>query len=106
MDTYLKDGVKIPLGSFLGLSLLGGSGPCINLKVIAINNVVSSFTSEFESVGINQTRHSVLIEVASTLDIILPGKREQVTMVTEVLVCEGVIVGKIPEVYIEGSIFP
>jgi len=55
--------------------------------------------------GINQTRHAVYIRVDSSVNVIIPGKSKTVSVKTDVLICEAVIVGKIPEIYLNGSIF-
>lgn len=99
------EGVGVPLGAFSGIFIVTGFGPVIDLDILTAESVICSFYSEFDSMGINQTRHAVYIDVQSTVSVVIPGDRQTVKVCTEVLVCEAVIVGKIPEVYLNGSLF-
>lgn len=98
-------GVGVPLGAFSGISIVAGFGPVIDLDILTAESVVCSFFSEFDSMGINQTRHAVYINVEAEVGVIIPGAAQTVKVDTQVLVCEAVIIGKIPEVYLNGSIF-
>lgn len=99
------EGVAVPLGAFSGISIVAGFGPDITLDILTAENVICTFTSEFESMGINQTRHAVYINVESAVNVVIPSASETVCVTTQVLVCEAVIIGKIPEIYLNGSLF-
>ncbi len=105
ITTACDEGVGVPVGAFSGISLIVGFGPVIDLDILTAESVNCSFYSEFESMGINQTRHAVYIDVESTVNVIIPGDIQTVQVHTPVLICEAVIVGKIPEVYLNGSLF-
>ena len=104
LTEIMSDEIDVPMGSFTGLSLLAGYGPKIKTHLLRADNVVCNFSSTFESVGINQTRHCLYINVTTNLTILVPGKAEGLQLTTEVLICEGIIIGKIPDVYLKGSI--
>lgn len=91
--------IKVPLGSFTGITALSGVGPDIALHVVPIGSVITSFRSNFVSEGINQTIHSLYIDVNVSLSVILPLTTKNLDFVTQVLVCEHFINGKVPEVY-------
>ena len=105
ISSACDEGVGVPLGAFSGISVVAGFGPAIDLDILTAESVVCSFFSEFESMGINQTRHAVYIDVESAVGVVIPGNAQTVKVNTEVLVCEAVIVGKIPDVYLNGSLF-
>ena len=98
-------GVDVPFGAFTGVALISGIGESVNIKVINSQSVICDFVSTFEGKGINQTRHAIYIEVISIVKIVLPFIEKEVSVTTEVLVCDAIIVGKIPEVYLGGSLF-
>lgn len=105
IETQVKKGIYVPFGTLSGISIFSGYGKSFKLDILSADSVVCKFNSIFESVGINQTRHALYINVFSIVNIILPLETKRVEIVTEFLVSEAVIVGKIPEVYLNGSLF-
>ncbi len=98
-----EEGVSVPLGALTGIEALAGFGPSINIKIIPVNRIESRFVSQFTSAGINQTLHSLVIQVVAEISIILPSQTVKKTAVSEVLVTESVIRGNIPDVYLQGG---
>ena len=96
--------IKIPVAKLLGLNIFSGYGPKIKIKLVPYGNTLAEFNTEFVSEGINQTRHTIYIDIASTVNVIIPFNVGAVTSVTRVTVAETVIVGDIPQTYynIEG----
>ncbi|MGN1060900.1 MAG: sporulation protein YunB [Candidatus Coproplasma sp.] len=105
LNKMSAEGILVPLGALTGIEALAGFGKKINIKIIPISNVNCSFVSKFVQAGINQTKHSLYLEVVSDISIILPDKTSNLASTTEVLVCESVISGKIPDTYLQGSLF-
>lgn len=101
----LSKGVPIPILAFSGLSFLSGYGRTVNFKSISVSSVSSDFTSEFVSVGINQTKHSIWVSVKCKVAIFAPLYMKEHEFSSNVLVCESVLVGKVPEIYLNGKIF-
>ena len=99
LDEMGEIGVNVALGAFTGLPFLVGVGPKINLKLTPIGAMTSSFKSNFISAGINQTNHSLYIHLFASVSMILPAYTATIDSVTEVLVAESVIIGKVPQVY-------
>ena len=93
-------GIEVPIGSLSGITFLSGMGPEIRIKVIPVGAVEMSFTSEFESAGINQTKHKILMTIVSNVSVVMPDSNKRVATSTEVLLCESVIIGKIPDTYL------
>ena len=63
--------------------------------------MVTEFKSEFKSTGINQTIHRLYLEVECNVNIITPYDKIGASIVNQVLMCESVIVGRIPGTYYE-----
>ncbi|MBE7089167.1 MAG: sporulation protein YunB [Clostridiales bacterium] len=99
LNRMSAQGIEVPLGAFTGIETLAGFGERINIKIIPISNVECKFVSKFEQAAINQTKHSIYLEIVSDISIILPSKTTNLASVIEVLVCESIITGKIPSVY-------
>lgn len=97
------DGINIPIGTFSGINLLNGRGPSINIKLIPVGDVVCNFLSEFSQAGINQTIHKLYVTIDTQVNIILPLKNNVVKTTTSILICESVIVGEIPQVYLNSN---
>ncbi len=99
----LKDSVDLPIGSFTGIPLFAGRGPNLHIKVVPIGVVSNSYRSEFTSIGINNTLHSLYLNLRIDVSLILPVKSYTINCNTDVLLCESVIVGKIPDTYLNAD---
>ena len=98
-----KKPIKIPLGSFSGVSIFAGLGPKITYEINPYGEVFCYFTSNFETAGINQTYHKLYLIIKIKVNVVLPLKNVLVNSESEVLLCETLIVGKIPEVYLNSN---
>ncbi len=99
------NGIPIPLGALTGIEALAGLGPNIYFRIIPVSSVSCDFFSEFESVGINQTKHSIYLNVIADISIVMPSKTKNFAVVTEILVGESVIIGKVPDTFLQSDIF-
>lgn len=100
IDEYGKKGVGIAVGSFTGIPLFVGLGPEIKLRVTPIGSVYSSFSSEFESAGINQTVHRIYLNINTNVGVVMPLFTKKFTTSQHILIAESIIVGNVPEVYL------
>lgn len=91
--------INIPLGTVIGGELLSGRGPKIKLIVDLAGNVLTELESVFESAGINQTCHRIMLRVKCDICIIMPGYTTSSTLETDFCIAETVIVGKVPNTY-------
>lgn len=96
--------VNIPLGTLSGVPLLSEKGPTVSVTVSPIGTVNCTFTSTFETAGINQTLHRIYIHVESRVDLIMPTSHLEVETSTPVLISESVIIGKVPETFLQGGL--
>ena len=99
------NGIPVPLGALTGIEALAGLGPSIHFRIIPVSSVSCDFSSTFESVGINQTKHSIYLNVVADISIVMPSRTENFAVITEILVGEWVIVGNIPDAYLQSDIF-
>ncbi len=99
------NGIPVPLGALTGIEAFAGLGPSINFRIIPVSSVSCDFSSTFESVGINQTKHSIYLNVIADISIVMPSRTENFAVLTEILVGESVIVGDIPDAYLQSDIF-
>lgn len=96
----LKQGVSLPLFAFSGISIISGYGPEICFKSLSLSGVTCDFKDGFVSAGINQTMHSLYIEVVCSYYLNAPIYKKTGECRTSVLLSESIIVGKIPEIYL------
>ena len=92
--------VEIPLGNLTGISLLMGRGPVVPVRIIALTSSRVEFKNSIVSAGINQTKHQINLEVIVDIDILIPWAKETAQVVTEVLIADTIIVGQVPETYL------
>lgn len=99
------NGIPVPLGALTGIEAFAGLGPSIYFRIIPVSSVSCGFSSTFESVGINQTKHSIYLNVIADISIVMPSKTENFAVTTDILVGESVIVGEVPDAYLQSDIF-
>lgn len=98
-----KKPIQIPLGAFTGITLISGYGPPVEIEIFPYGEVGCRFLSQFVSAGINQTQHKIYVQVDTLVNVVLPFRTVRVKMSNEVLVCESVIIGEIPETYLKSN---
>lgn len=90
--------VSVPVGAASGLALLSGFGPDIKLKLSMSGATISEFENVFVSAGVNQTQHSVMLHLKTSVVSVLSGRRVTFDVNTSFCVAQTVIVGSVPEV--------
>ena len=95
-----EQSLRISVGSATGNPLLAGRGPEFVIKVIPVGAVSTEFVTEFQSAGINQTRHKVYIRIKAVMRVVIPTGARQVEVLSQVPVAETVIVGQVPQSYV------
>ena len=98
--------LSIPVGTLTGSALLAGRGPRISVRMESVGSSSAKFENRFESAGINQTNHQIVLKVDVKVSILLPGYTTATTVSTSVTVAETVIVGSVPETYTYFSTVP
>lgn len=93
--------LEIPLGTLLDWELLSGRGPAIKVKALYTGTASAEFENSFITAGINQTRHQIFFRIDADIRVLLPGRQWNKTLSTRVCVAETIIVGKVPETYLQ-----
>ena len=93
--------IGIPLGSLFFPEFLSGKGPAIPVHILSIRNSDANFVSHFSQAGINQTLHRLNMEVSIDVAVLVLGQTASFTMTSEVVVAETVIVGDVPQTYLQ-----
>lgn len=105
LDKKLKEGIPVPILAFLGIDMISGYGKTIKHKSLFVSTVQCGFNSEFQSVGINQTLHSIYVTITTTVKMQTGFIERFEEIVTPVLISETVLVGAVPEIYLNGKLF-
>ncbi|MBQ9412441.1 MAG: sporulation protein YunB [Oscillospiraceae bacterium] len=92
--------VRIPLGSLLGSNLLLGRGPEVPVRISMLTSPSVRFENSLTAAGINQSRHTLTLLCRVDIDILIPWGCLSDTVETEVLIAETVLLGRVPETYL------
>lgn len=90
-------GIKVPTGYIFQNNILAELGPKVSIKMEPIGYMETRYQSQFESAGINQTRHKIYVQVYAKLRVMIPTKNDEIEVKREVPIAETIIVGKIPD---------
>lgn len=93
--------VNVPLGAALGIRFLGGFGPRISVQIVPIGAVSTQFETEFETAGINQTRHKLFLTLETSVSLIVPADSRKVNVTSTVPIAESIIVGQVPDSFVD-----
>ncbi len=98
LEKISKSTIEVPLKNAFNTDLI--ALPSINVQIIPQGSVVVDFATEFESTGINQTRHRIYIIVTTNIKLIVPLVSEEVRVTTNIPIAETIIVGDVPEQFV------
>ncbi len=93
--------IQIPLGSLFNLEPLWAKGPSIKVRAMTVGTVQTEFDSQLTSAGVNQTLHRIWLDVSVPMTLMLPGGEVETNLNTRLCVAETVIVGKVPDTYLQ-----
>lgn len=100
LDENARLGINIPIGTLTGISFLIGKGSNVNFAVNPIGSVKCTFNTSFTSAGINQTSHKIYALIECEASLILPFQMKKINTKIEYLISEFLIVGKVPDTYL------
>lgn len=92
--------LSIPIGNVLGSSLLLGKGPEIPVDITMLTSSHVDFKNELTAAGINQTKHQIKLDVVIDIDVIMPWQTVSTQVVSEILIAETVLLGDVPQTYL------
>ena len=100
--TQIKNqNIEIPIGALTGNKYLAGSGPKMKIKIISAGDIATQIKTEFESAGINQTIYRIYLEIECNVSILTSYKTIDKTINNQVLLVETVVVGEVPQTYLQ-----
>ncbi len=94
-----EERVGVSLGTASGIEFLYGQGPVMTMGLVPVGHAETQFKSRFVSQGINQTLHSVYMEINAEIAAVAPWFTVSANVSTDIVIAETVIVGNIPENY-------
>lgn len=95
--------INIPFGQIFGLRLFANLGPNIKLTIVPAGIVKVDIVDSFEAAGINQTRHRVYLTVESDVKVVFPLIDNAVSVNTQIPIADAIIVGPVPQFYLDNS---
>ena len=103
IDSHKSDTVYVPLGSCSNLYFLAGLGPNVPIRIYPVSIVNADFKESFDSVGINQVKHKLYLDVSMKMSFVGMMFAQSDTVETSVLLNETIIVGDTPTYYGNGG---
>ena len=103
IDSHKSDTVYVPLGSCSNLYFLAGLGPKVPIRIYPVSIVNADFKVSFDSVGINQVKHKLYLDVSMKMSFVGMMFAQSDTVETSVLLNETIIVGDTPTYYGNGG---
>lgn len=103
IDSHKSDTVYVPLGSCSNLYFLAGLGPKVPIRIYPVSIVNADFKESFDSVGINQVKHKLYLDVSMKMSFVGMMLAQSDTVETSVLLNETIIVGDTPTYYGNGG---
>lgn len=95
-----KTGVSVNIGTAVSV-LTTGLGPDIRVAVQPKGTVAATYYTRFETGGVNQTRHKIYIHLAANVRVLVGLNVQDVEISNDILICETIIVGKVPQSFID-----
>lgn len=92
--------VQVPAGNLSGINLLMGKGPDVTVDIVMLTSSHVDFKDNISSCGINQTKYQLMLEICIDIDVLVPWGTRSTQTLTEVIVADTVIVGNVPETYL------
>lgn len=96
-----KETIEIPAGALIGNQYFAGFGPCFKIKIIPAGDIITEIKTEFKAAGINQTVYRIYLNLECNVSILTSYKTINRTISNQVLLVETVVVGDVPETYLE-----
>lgn len=101
LEALEEQAISVPLGSALGVPIFAGSGPKIQVQILPVGAVIPRFDTEFQTAGINQTRHKVILTLTATVRLVIPTGSSTLQATTQMAVAESIVVGQVPESFVD-----
>lgn len=104
VNNCIKNGentVKIPFGNIFGDGFLSGRGKSFTVKLLSVTAITGEITNKTKDSGVNQTHLSSYININAEVCARVYGENIKTSIQSEILLCESVIVGKVPDTFVK-----
>ena len=91
--------IRIPVGTLSGMQVLSGRGPMVEFKVVPAGFLQTQLENRFDSAGINQTRHQIMLNMNMSVIAIIPGYSVSTDVTVNFCLAETVVVGVVPDAF-------
>ena len=71
----------------------------MEFKVLPVGYVQTEIYNSFQSAGINQTLHQIMLKVTATVSAVIPAYTVTTDVTTNLCIAQTIIVGKVPTAY-------
>lgn len=92
---------EVSLNVLLGTEMFSGPGKTIKVYFMPINVVNVRTRHEFVSEGINQTLHTVYLDISVEIEVLLPLRNRRESVDAGLPIGQTLIVGGVPSTYVE-----
>jgi sporulation protein YunB len=92
--------VTIPLGQVMGSQIFADYGPRIPVRLVPIAVPLVRVNDAMEEAGINQTRHTLYMEVTVDMRVVVPLLSTRVELQNCFPVAQTVLLGEVPQTYV------
>ena len=98
-----ESALGIAVGSFILPEFFSGKGPKVPVRILSVRNSDATFDSNFTHAGINQTMHQLNMHVLVDVAVLVLGKTHSFTVSSQVVVAETIIVGDVPDTFLQAG---
>lgn len=95
--------ITLPAGAFTGSSLLASFGIAIPINVKTVCNCYTKLENSYVTMGMNQVKHTLKINLYVDMEILIPMKSEKTVINSCILMAENIIVGEVPDTLLIGN---
>jgi len=99
MNELDRERVQIAVGSLTRSDFFVGRGRDVDLIIQLSGAVGTEVVGSFDAAGINQTRHRLMLNVQTNIQVAIPWHTDIIAFNTNFLLAETVLVGKVPNAY-------
>lgn len=92
--------VAIPLGQVMGSQIFANYGPRIPVRLVPVAVPLVEVRDSMEEAGINQTRHTLYVEVTVKMRVVVPLLSTSVELQNRFPVAQTVLLGEVPQTYV------
>ncbi|MGN1080857.1 MAG: sporulation protein YunB, partial [Acutalibacteraceae bacterium] len=88
INKYETQTIKIPIGNIIGSTYFMGYGPKIKIKLDISSSIKSDLLSNFSDAGINQTNHTIILRITTSIAALIPWFNTYSEVTTDFVIAE------------------